>query len=157
MPTTTVTDTAGGKLVVGLMGTTIVFSVIGAELKAFAGGPGNTLTGLHNGQPGTPGTGAGAGATGAVKIIIGGTVATVLLVGLTHAGAPGRQFAVGLALVSMVTATLVYGGPVWLALNRMFNVTPTMGTGNTAGTTPTTPGTNTAQSAATVAVNLGGY
>lgn len=154
MPTTTVVNTANGKLVVGLMGTTVVFSVIGAELKAFTASPGNTLTGLHNGQPGTPGTGAGSGA---VKIIIGGTVATVLLVGLTHAGSAGRQFAVGLALVSMVTATLVYGGPVWLALNRMFNTTPSTATGNTAGTTPTTPGTNTAQSAATVAVNLGGY
>ena len=153
MPTTTVVNTANGKLVVGLMGTTVVFSVIGAELKAFTASPGTTLVGLHNGQPGTPGTGA---SSGAVKIIIGGTVATVLLVGLTHAGSAGRQFAVGLALVSMVTATLVYGGPVWLALNRMFNTTPSTATGNTAGTTPTRPGTNTVQSATTVA-SLGGF
>lgn len=151
MPTTTVTNTANGKLVVGLMGTTIVFSVIGAELQAFVG-PTATQVGLHSG-PG--GTGAVAGSTGAVRIIIGGTVATALLVGLTHAGNAGRQFAVGLALVSMVTATLVYGGPVWVALNSMFGVKPTGGTAATTPTTPTTPGTNTAQSAATVAMNLG--
>ena len=151
MPTTTVTNTANGKLVVGLMGTTIVFSVIGAELQAFVG-PTATQVGLHSG-PG--GTGAVAGSTGAVRIIIGGTVATALLVGLTHAGNAGRQFAVGLALVSMVTATLVYGGPVWVALNSMFGVKPTGGTAATTPTTPTTPGTNTGQSAAIVAMNLG--
>lgn len=122
----------GAKTIVGLMGVTVAFAVIGEEIKSPGG-------------PGLP--------TGAPKILVGGVVGTSVLVLISHAGDAGRQFALGLALVSMVTATLVYGGPVWAAANKSFGSKPT---GSSGATAPTTPGTNTATSVATVATNLGG-
>jgi hypothetical protein len=98
------------------MGITVLFSLIGNELK-------NT--------PSTPG--ADKLTTGG-KIILGGAVATTALTLLSHAGNAGRQFSVGLASVAMVTSTLVYGGPVWTALSKLFGSKPTGSTGGTVGT-----------------------
>ena len=119
------------------MGVTVLFGVIGAEVK------------VAQNQKG----GMTEAATAPSKVLLGGVVATALLTGISHFGDAGRQFAVGLALVTMATATLVYGGPVWEAANNKFGSTPTK---DSAGTTPTTPGTNTAASAATIALAAGG-
>ncbi len=132
-----VLTTEGAPTVVALMGVTVVFALIGNELDILAGTT----------KPGKPGGGNVITAGG--KIIVGGFVATTLLVLLTHAGEVGRQTALGLALVTMVTTTLVYGGPVWLAMNNAFGSSgstpttpnaipsPTAPTGNTSTTNPT--------------------
>lgn len=127
--TTRTEATQGSGTIVALMGITVLFALIGNEVKNLEGTPseGNATV-------------AGTVVTSGGKILIGGTVATALLALLTHAGNGGRQFAVGLALVSMTTATLVYGGPVWDALNKTFGSTPTTPVGTaSSGTKPTTP------------------
>ena len=126
---------ADSRLIVGLMGFTVLFSTIGAEIRVAK----------------TPATGIGGVATGPAKILLGGVVATALLTLLSHAGDPGREFAIGLALVSMATATLVYGAPVWDSANNLFGSQPT---GSTRSTKPTLAGANTAASTAILATNL---
>lgn len=136
--TTRTKATQGSGIVVGLMGFTVLFAVMGEEIAAHKTGK----------------SGANQASTviaGAPKILAGGVVATSLLVLVTHAGDGGRQLAIGLALVAFLTTSLVYGGPVWDAMSNAFGSKPT---GSTGSTTPTTPGTNTASSAATVATNL---
>jgi hypothetical protein len=70
------------------------------------------------------------------RIIIGGTFATAILLMISHAGDAGRTFAVGVAAIAALSSTLVYGAPVWNALNTLFKSTPTKPL--TGGTTPTT-------------------
>lgn len=71
------------------------------------------------------------------KIVVGGVVATSLLLLLSHAGEGGREAAVGLALVTFLTTTLVYGGPAWNALTGYFGSQPTGMTGTTGATAST--------------------
>lgn len=129
--TTRTSSTNGSGTVVALMGITVLFSLIGNEVKALQGTPaeGNVAV-------------AGATLTTAGRIIVGGLVATTALTLLTHAGNGGRQFAVGLALVAMATSTLVYGGPVWKALSALLGGQATANQHTTGGTSST--GTATA-------------
>lgn len=80
------------------------------------------------------------------RVILGGSLATAMLVGLAELGEPGEKLGVGLATITVIAATLVYGGPVWTALGKAVGSqgpggTPTGSTGNTGNTTPTTPTT----------------
>lgn len=87
------------RMIAALMFFTVAFSLVGNEIK----GKKNT-TGLI---------------TEPAKIVLGGTAATAALVLISHAGDAGRQFAVGLALISFSTSALVYGGPVWRSLSSL--------------------------------------
>jgi hypothetical protein len=115
MPTSRTTITAPGRLVFGLMTFTVIFSLVGGEIEG-AGGKKQTVSPF--------------------MIIFGGTVATSLLVLLSHAGEAGENFATGLAAVTFITSALVYGAPVWDAANKAFGSKPTT---PIASTTPTTP------------------
>lgn len=121
------TDTAAGRLIFGLMFFTVLFALVSDEIGA-AGGT--------NPTPKVP----------AIKIIIGGTVATSLLTLLSHAGDAGEKFATGLALIAFASGTLVYGKPVWDAANKAFgtgsgNAYTTLATNSAGGPTalPTEP------------------
>ncbi len=137
MPDSRTTLTAPGRLVFGLMTFTVVFALIGREIA----------TGQAPNQPGQTGFGAAvvpvnqygvAGTVSPFMIIFGGTVATSLLVLLTHAGEAGENFATGLALIAFVSSTLVFGKPVWDAANKAFGSTPTTPLRQTSPTTSPT-------------------
>jgi hypothetical protein len=122
-PSSTVTKTSpseGARTVVGLMTLAVVFSLVG-----------NTI---HKVQKGTV-------PISDFNILLGGGVATTLLVFLTHAGDAGRQGATGLALVVAASSVLVYGGPVWAALSAQLGTHPTTPTPTTGASTPTTTST----------------
>jgi hypothetical protein len=113
----------GGRLVVGLMVTSAGFA-IGTNAVRHAQGA--------------------AVPVGDARILLGGSVATVALVMLTHGGDAARSFAVGLALVTAVTSMLVFGGPVWETLGKYIGSTkPSPPTGSTSPSTPSTPTSGT--------------
>jgi hypothetical protein len=114
------------RTIVGLMAFAVVFSLIGNELK-------------HNGQTSNPNPASSNGLSEGGTIVLGGTVATVLLILLSHAGSAGSQFAVGLAGVTLATSALVYGGPVWSSLGKL--------TGSTSTSIPTVPSAASSPSA----------
>jgi hypothetical protein len=153
--TTTVTSsTPGSRTIVGLMGFTILFSLIGHEISQAKGTP-KSVTPVAPDAPGKKGGGSITGGPNVVtavstagRIVVGGTFATALLVALSHAGNPGREWAVGLSVVAVLTATLVYGGPVWSGASNLFGSKPT------GGSAPTPTGTNTAQSVGLIATNV---
>jgi hypothetical protein len=118
-------STNNARTVAGLMGIAVLFSLIGNEVKASANP--NSVQGKS----------PDIGVTTSARIIIGGFIAAGILVGISGAGEAGRKFAVGLATVSAVTATLVYGGPVWNALSGIVGGTPTGSTGNTSPSSAT--------------------
>lgn len=125
--TTTTSPTNSARTVAGLMGFTVLFSLIGNEVNVAQGNASNKLS-----------NGLDKGAT----IIIGGFVAAALLTALTGAGEAGRKFAVGLAGVTLATSALVYGGPVWRAIAAIVSdagasTNPTGGTKPTGNTAPT--------------------
>jgi hypothetical protein len=133
------------------MTATMVFAVVGNEITVAQGVPN---------KPGQIGYGAaivpvnqGTGVAGTVspfRIIFGGTIATSLLILVSHAGEAGETLGTGLAVVAFTTAALVYGGPVWNAVNKAFGSKPTK---PLAGTTPSSPSTTpTATAAALVQV-----
>jgi hypothetical protein len=112
------TITAPGRLIFGLMTFTVVFSLVGEEIS----------TGQGNEPKVSP-----------FLIIFGGTVATSLLVLLSHAGEGGEELATGLALVTFISAaTAIYTKPVWDAANKAFGSTPTKATAKSTPTTRTT-------------------
>ena len=98
------------RTVVGLMAFTTVFALISTEIEGFA-------------DP--------KKASGGVRILIGGGVATILLLVIAEAGDAGAQLAEGLAVVTTVAAVLVKGGPVWNWANKAFGSKPTGGTTGT--------------------------
>jgi hypothetical protein len=114
------TITAPGRLILGLMTFTIVFSLVGDEIS----------TGQGNKPKVNP-----------FIIIFGGTIATSLLTLISHAGDAGEEFATGLALIAFLTSSLTFGKPVWDKLNDAFGSSPTVAI---SGTTPTTPTTGVA-------------
>lgn len=69
------------------------------------------------------------------KVILGGSIATALLVGMAELGEPGERLGLGFATIAVISATLVYGGPVWSVISKA--VSPT-GKGGTS-TPPTNP------------------
>ena len=110
------TGRQGAREVFGYMGVAVVFALIGNEIRQAKHGKGTT----------SPGTLSESGV-----IIFGGFTAAAALTLISHAGDGGRQFAVGLAAVTMVSSVLVYGGDVWKALGAA--------TGQAKRSTPTTP------------------
>jgi hypothetical protein len=128
--TSRTTFTEPGRLIFGLMVFTVSFSLVGGEIEK-GGGAKPTV------NPAT--------------IIFGGTVATSLLTLISHGGEVGERVGVGLALIAFTTSALVYGKPVWDAMNKAFGSTPTKPIGITTGTTAATPtiATSTAIAAAT--------
>jgi hypothetical protein len=121
---------APGRLILGLMVFTMVFSLVGTELD---GGK----------KSGTSPTLSPA------KIIFGGTVATSLLTLMSHAGEAGEKFATGLATITFTTSALVYGKPVWDKLNGAFGSKPTGSTTASLSSIPTGPGGQSATTMAT--------
>lgn len=67
---------------------------------------------------------------GDAQILLGGTIATVLLTLIAQGGDVGVKFGKGLALVALVSSVALYGTPVVTGLNRV--------TGQTKPSTPTT-------------------
>lgn len=135
MPDATTQVQADTRLIVALIGTATGFALIGHEIQQVSGAPpaqGNVQT--ANKVLSTGG-----------RIILGGFAAAALLALLSHAGEAGRQFSVGLAVITAATSMLVYGGPVWSALGRAV--------GNAPGAQPTTPtrSTTPTQGAAIIA------
>ena len=120
MDVSTITDTTPARTITMLMAFTVGFALLGHEIdvanaKTTKASPNKVATGVTVGG----------------RIILGGFLAGGVLIGLSHAGAPGAELAEGLALVSMATAVLVFGGPVWSVLGRVV--------GTSAPTTPTVP------------------
>ena len=125
MATTTTLPTGNARTVAGFMAIAIVFTVIGIEIKGEAKTSNPTFS-----QP--------------FVVIAGGTFATGILALIAEAGDTGRQFAIGLAGLALVTAVLVNGGPVWKAAEKLVGGT------NTGTTTPiATPTTATPTTATT--------
>lgn len=129
MATTNTQPTSNARTVAGLMGITVLFALLGNEIQIANGDKPAKLT-----------NGLDKGAT----IIIGGFVAAGILTATSGAGEAGRKFSVGLATVSAVTAALVYGAPVWQAVNGIVGGKATTPSGGTAGTAPTTGTATTA-------------
>jgi hypothetical protein len=132
VPTTTrTTSEADTRTITALMIFTVAFALVGHEIGAV-----KAASTQPNVQPGTDPVTVGG------RILLGGTIATTLLVLVSHAGRPGRQFSLSLAVVAFFTATLVYGGPVWAAISGALSstsgATPTSSTTPTASSTPTT-------------------
>lgn len=151
MATTTTTDSENTRTLAALMVFTVVFALLGNEIKTLNPkiAAGQKAVAEVNGSftlMGTPAPPASNGISNAGRIIIGGAIATSLLVLLSHAGPPGQRAAMGLATITFVTTTLVYGGPVWDTLRNA--VGSNAGAQPTSSTTPTTPTTGTANTAA---------
>jgi len=111
---------AGSRTIVGLMGTAVVFSLIGNEISK--NGPN---------KPSAVGI-----LSESSTIIFGGAAAAAVLSLIAKIGEPGRVFAVGLATIAAVGSVIVYGGPVWHALGGVVGSKPSAGS---KPTTPTTP------------------
>lgn len=143
----TVIDNAG-RTILALMTVTVIFSLIGDEISAKpkpgqtgygAVAPGHTVNALGQAQ---------GASINPFMIILGGTLAAGVLTLIAHAGEAGEKLGVGLALLAMLTSTLVYGKPVWDAANNAFGSTPTAGSGATTPTTGTSTVTALAQGTA---------
>ena len=119
MTSSRVTNTQGARTVTAIMLFTVAFALVGHEIKAVSTKKSATAK-------------SGVLTTGG-RILLGGFVATTLLVLLSHAGTGGRQFAVGVASVALVTTALVEGQPVWYTLGKAVSATPSK------GSTPTVP------------------
>ncbi len=112
---------------------TVAFSLVGVEIT--------------HAQKGTNPVGSGS------KILLGGAIGGTLLLGLSHVGEVGANFAQGLAIVSAATAILVEGGPVFSLISNMFGASkgaavtpgsiPTGSVGSTSATSTTSPTTPT--------------
>jgi hypothetical protein len=77
---------------------------------------------------------------GDAQILLGGTIATVILTLLAEAGPVGERFGKGLAVVTLVAAIGLYGTPVLSGLDRVTGqVTPSgkKAATPTKGTIPT--------------------
>jgi hypothetical protein len=116
--------TGNARSVVGLMGVAMIFSVIGAEVKAL--------------NPKTGGSKVGQAFSEPFVIIGGGTIATTFLVLIAGAGETGRNFAVGLSALAAIAAVLVNGGPVWTAIDNFLQAKPTTPSWATAPSSPST-------------------
>jgi len=72
------------------------------------------------------------------RIILGGTVATVMLTLLAHAGEGGKKFAIGLAGVTFASSTLINGSAVFGSVNTLLGYKPTKASTPSSPSTPTT-------------------
>lgn len=121
-------QSADTRTIVGLIGFSVLFAIAGQQLAAVKGPQ------LLSASP-SPNKLATTGG----KTIIGGFAAATILSLLAHAGTPGREFAVGLAVITCVTSVLVYGSPVWEEVAALVGhpTKPATPTGNTTPTNPT--------------------
>lgn len=107
------------RVIVGTMAFAVVFTLLGLELKAAKGG-------------------AAKGKVTPVTVIIGGGVATIVLLVVSHAGDPGAELAEGLAVVTVVASVLGSGGPVWEWVSKLVGAHPAAAP--TQATNPQAPG-----------------
>jgi hypothetical protein len=112
-----IVDTESGRLIFGLMFFATGFSLVGIELTEHQGAGKLVLSGP--------------------QVILGGFTGATILTLLSHAGEGGRQFAVGLATVTMVSSVLVFGAPVWKGLSNLLGSKPTTPLAESSATTPT--------------------
>lgn len=109
------------QTVVLLMGTTVILAIVG--------------------EASTPKTSKITQALDPARIIIGGGVATVILSMLAKTGDAGRSFAMGLALLSLVTVGMTYGIPLSHTLSGVLTPPGAQPSVPTTTTTTTTKGT----------------
>jgi hypothetical protein len=153
--TSTSSVSPDSRLIFGLMMWSVGFSLVGHEIDVKAGPTlvPNATTAATSGGGALNALAQNefTGTTGGAKIVIGGFAATALLSLMAHAGDAGRTFAVGLAVISAVASTLVFGKPFWNLLDRIVGKAGPGGTasGTTAGTgtTGTTSATPVTQAA----------
>ena len=77
---------------------------------------------------------------GDAQILLGGTIATVILTLFAMGGDVGSKFGKGIALIALLSSVGYYGGPVLTGINKV--------TGQTTAAKPTTPTPPTKVSAA---------
>jgi hypothetical protein len=124
--TTTTKAQEDTRTITALMIVTVVFALIGHEITAVSGA--SAGKNLPSGKD--PITTGG-------RILVGGSIATTLLILLSHAGEGGKDFAFALAIVTAATTTLVYGKPVWDAIANATAGAPGGASGDTRPTAPT--------------------
>lgn len=95
----------GDKQILGLMGFGMIFSLVGAEISKAKAPSGSTASKGALSEP--------------VVIILGGTIATALLMFIADLGPNGALIGKGLAGVSCATGVLVNGKPVWDGINNL--------------------------------------
>jgi hypothetical protein len=117
------------RRIVGLMGITVVFALISDEIAVVSGKRTTTIV------PGP--AGPVPVSTNGVRIVIGGAVATAILLVLTEVGDDATELAQGLALTAMVATLFIKGAPVWNLITRV-----------QSGTVPLTPVSPTTPSSA---------
>ena len=93
------------RQIVAFMAFAVAFGVIGHQT--------NHPSGTSSSSPITP------GASGDVKIFLGGAIGTVLLVLLAQAGDGAASFAKGLAAVTLVSSILINGNTVFGAVSHL--------------------------------------
>lgn len=74
---------------------------------------------------------------GDAQIILGGTIATVILTLLAQGGDVGSKFARGIALVALLSSIGLYGTPVLAGLNHLTGQVTPQGAAAAKPTTPT--------------------
>lgn len=113
------------RTVVGTMAFAVLFALLSTEIERLTGTA--PVTAKANPEP-------------AIRVMIGGGVATIILVMVSTAGDAGAELAEGLALITLVTVVLVKGAPLWTALANLTggkSSIPTVGPGG--GGNPNTP------------------
>lgn len=118
------------RQIVAFMAFAMAFAVIGHTVKS---------GGVSNPVP-LPGTGI-KGTTTDVKILLGGSIGTVLLVLLASTGSGAASFAKGLAGVTLLSSILINGAPVFGAVSKLSGAKTTAPATTTTTTTKasTTP------------------
>jgi hypothetical protein len=114
---------ANARKIFGFMGFAVVFSVIGAEVRTIDSGAASASSILDK-PP---------------VIFLGGAIAAALLVLLADTGEAGEQLGTGLALITLITSTLVNGAPVWNAITKLTSGSTKVGSG---GSVPSGQGTS---------------
>ena len=130
--------TSSSRTIFGLMVFAVGFALIGNEVQILSKktpkAAATTVGAVSQ---------AGSTITSSGRIILGGFFATSILVLLSHAGDPGKQFAVGLAGITALSSVLIKGGAVWGAANSAFGSTPTSPLSTASGGTSPTGATST--------------
>jgi hypothetical protein len=75
---------------------------------------------------------------GDAQVLLGGTIAAVILTLLAEAGDVGAKFAKGLALIALLSSIGLYGGGVATDINKITGQVTPQGAKTAAPTKPTT-------------------
>ena len=94
--------------------------------------------------------------TGPARIILGGTIATVMLQLLAHGGEGAKKFAIGLAGVTFASSTLINGPAVFGSVNTLLGYKPSKASPPSTPSTPSTPTTGLKTVTTIVPTALGG-